>query len=253
MAKVNVPAIEVARAYLIAELSKIFSREKFQGELRKGINELPEKEIWRLLEALSFTYRLNGVFWSIGDSGLIWEKKKINCGKLMLTGMSPQIDRVTHSEVIQNNPLKFRDYLIKYFKKHPKDDPDGLGQFRPKDAPIKYPTIFLIRKEKKLYLLDGSNRMMACLLKGNEAMTAYVGKRVKAEKRKLGDSTFLLLRKIYETGDASLKRAVLLVTKELMVKSSDGRKAVKTYWVDHVRDKKLRKAGECLFLDAGKK
>lgn len=246
----NIPAIEVARAYLLAELSRIFPEDNLQNQQEENLGKLSEKEAWRLLEALSFTYRLNGVFWSISDDGNVWNKEEVNCGDLVLTGMNPQVDKVTRSKTIQNNPLKFRDYLIAYFKKFPNSDPEGLGQFRPKGQTIKYPTIILIAKDEKLFLIDGSNRLMAHLLNGNDTINAYIGKKTKVGKPKLGDSTFWLLRRVYEKSDEVTKQAVLKVSTELVRASSDGKEAVETYWMSHVKDEKIKEIGRQILSKA---
>ena len=248
----TIPAIEIAKAYLLAELNKILPGDNFQNGLEDSIGKLSEQRVWRLLEALSFTYRLNGVFWSISDDSYVWNKEEVSCDSLVLTGMNPRVDIVTHSETIQNNPLKFRDYLITYFKKFPSSDPEGLEQFRPKGIVIKYPTILLIVKDEKLLLLDGSNRLMAHLLNGNSTINAYVGKKVKDGKMKLGDSTFWLLRHVYEKGDEKTKQSVLTVIKELVNSSSDGKNAVETYWISHARDEKLKEAGKQILLEVSK-
>ena len=252
MTKVAIPAIEIAKAYLLAELSKIFPGDNFQNSLEDNIGKLPDQDVWRLLEALSFTYRLNGVFWSISDDSYVWNKEEVSCDSLVLTGMNPQVDRITHSETIQNNPLKFRDYLITYFKKFPDSDPEGLGQFRPKGEVIKCPTIILTAKDEKLLLLDGSNRFMAHLLNGNNTINAYIGRKVKDGKMKLGDSIFWLLRHVYEKGDETTKQSVLTVIKELVNAISDGKDAVETYWISHVRDEKLKEVGKQILLEISK-
>lgn len=248
----NIPTIEIAKAYLIAELSKIFSEDNMQNGLEDGIAKLPKSEIWRLLEALSFTYRLNAVFWIVSDDSFVWSKEEIDCNKLLLTGMGPKIDKAIHSDRINRNPLKFRDYLIEYFKKHPDDDPEGLEQFKPKGIKIKYPIILVTEREGKFPLLDGSNRLMAHLLAGNKTITAYVGRKVKAGKMKLGDSSFLLLRQVYEKGDDITKQAVITIVKELVKASSDGENAVETYWIAHSRDEKLKEVDKQILVEVSK-
>ncbi|MHC1716703.1 MAG: hypothetical protein AB9915_02355 [Candidatus Dojkabacteria bacterium] len=251
MAK-TIPSVEIAKEYILVELSKIFPEDNIQKELNENVHKLSEKEVWRLLEALSSAYRLNGVFRSISDDSYIWSKEEVNCGDLVLTGMNPQVDKITYSEAIQNNPLKFRDYLVKYFEKFPTSDPEGLEQFRPKGKEIKFQTIILISNDEKLQLLDGSNRLIAHLLNGNNTISAYVGRKVKVGKMKVGDSAFWLLRHVYEKGDEATKQAILTVVKELINISSDGKEAVETYWVSHVRDEKLKEVGKQILLETKK-
>lgn len=242
-------ALDAARIYIVAELSKIFSRDEAQEELARGVNSLSEKETWRLLEALSFSYRLNGMFWYLSDDGYEWRIEEIEVARVTLTGMNPIIDAITHSDAVQNDPTKFRDYLLNYFKEHPKDDPKKLNQLRPSGKPIRYPTIFLKEDEGKLKLLDGSSRFIAYLLKGDTTVKTIIGKKTKEGKPRFGDSTFLLLRKMYEKGSKEEKESILGVVKKLMHECSDGRSAVENYWVAHARDEETKKAGERLTQD----
>jgi len=244
MSTANVSAEEVAKSYLVAELSKILPGESSQKELEQNIAQMKTKDMWRMLEAMSFTYRLNGIFWAISDDGLLWSREEIDCSGITLTGMSPQIDKVTHSDNVGQNPIKFRDYLIEYFKKHSNDEHEGLSQFRSRKIEIKHSTIIVLEKEDKLLILDGSNRLMAHLLSGEDDISAYVGRRSRPGKMRLGDSTFWLLRRVYEKGGEPTKKAVLTVVKELIKASSDGKNAVKTYWISHARDETLKKVGK---------
>lgn len=253
MTQVSIPASNVAKYYLISELSKIFKSENIQNEIRETIDRLSEKELWRFLEALSFSYRLNGIFWKISDSSFVWYKENVHCKDLVLTGMNPNIDKITYSKLIRNNPIKFRDYLISYFRDNPDEDPKSLNQFRPSGLVITHPTIILEEKEKQLYLLDGSNRLIAQLLAGKKMVNAYVGRKIKVGKPRIGDSTFWLLRKVYEESDEINKSAVLKVVKQLIKTSHDGEEAVRTYWIDHVSDKKLKSVGEQILRELNEK
>jgi hypothetical protein len=246
MAK-NIERLDAAKIYMTAELSKIFSAEKIQDELTKELGVLSEKELWRFLEALSFTYRMNEMFRYLSDSSFTWREEEVGCRKLTLTGMNPEVDKVTHGSIVRNDPLKFRDYLLDYFKNHPNNDPEGLGQFRPSGKPIQYPTIFLREENGKLNLLDGSNRLVATLLQGGLKINAIIGMRTSDGKPRVGDSTFWLLRHLYEQGDVNEKRSVISITKQLIQTSSDGKDAIKEYWIRHApEDSEIRKIGESL-------
>lgn len=250
MSNSNVTVEEVAKYYLISELNKILPGESTQKELEENISKMSTKEMWRLLEALSFTYRLNGIFWRLSDDGLIWSKENIDCNNVVLTGMNPSIDKVTHTDVVSRNPLKFKDYLLEYFKKHPENDPEDLGQFRPRKFEITYPSIIVLEEEGKFLMLDGSNRLMAQVMGGENSVSAYVGKRSKPGKMRIGDSTFWLLRRVYEKGDEETKQAVLTVIKRLIEASSDGKSAVETYWIEHARDETIKQVGEKLIEES---
>lgn len=241
---------EVVKKYLLSELSKIFSGDEFQIELERGIDSLSEKALWRLLEALSFNFRLNGMFWCLSNNGFVWREEEVDCAQLTLTRMNPDIDAVTHSESIQNSPIAFRNYLISYFENHPDDDPEHLGQFRPSGKSIQYPFIFLLEEEGKLKLLDGSNRLIAHISKGENKIRAFIGKKIREENSRIGDSVFWLLRRLYErTEDKEEKSSILSVVKMLIKSSSDGFDAVQNYWIKHAKTEEVKKVGQKLISE----
>ena len=70
---------------------------------------------------------------------------------------------------------------------------------------------------------------------------------------RIGDGIFLLLLKMiyekkYENENESkkMKQAALTITRRLMTDSSDGEDAVKTYWIEHAKNKETKQAGENL-------
>jgi hypothetical protein len=238
--------LTIARTYLLAETSKIFTSDSIQPELAAGIENLSKKQVWRLLEALSVTYRLNPMFRYLSDTGYSWREESVDISTLTLTNMNPAIDAVTYSPAIDHDPLKLRDYLLEYFKVHPQTDPLGLEQFRPAGKKIQYPAIYLEEIDGKLKMLDGSNRVMATLLQGNTTIHAFIAKRTKAGKPWIGDNTFFVLQKLYERSNDADKVLIISMVKLLMRESADGRDAVKNYWVDHVKDEEGKKIGRAL-------
>lgn len=246
----NIDALDAAKIYIVAELSKIFSAENLQNGLVEGVHTLSEKQIWRLLEALSFTYRLNSMFWCLGDTSFSWREEEVDCTRLTLTRMNPYIDIVTHRDDIQGDPIKFRDYLIQYFRDNPDSDPEHLGQFRPSEKTIQYPVIFLKEEEGKLYLLDGSNRLVAHLLKGGNVINAIIGTKTQEGKPRIGDSTFWMLSRAFEKcATPEEKSAILSTVKIILGSSSDGAKAIQEYWIDHSKNEETKKAGRELLLE----
>jgi hypothetical protein len=250
----NVSPIEVGKYYLKVELSRIFP-EKARDFIEAGVERLDKEEFWRFLEALSFSHRLNSVFWCVSDDSFSWSEERIQTKKTILTGMNPTINKIIYSKEISQDPLKFRDFLLKYFEKHKNnDDPKELGRFRPREKSIVYSKILIREEEGKLYIIDGMNRFIAQLLGEKKEIVAFIGRKSRKGKQMIGDSTFLLLRKAYERGNEEEKKAVLKVVEKLMKMSSDGESAVRNYWVKHIRDKKeLKKAGLLLLKRAKEK
>lgn len=236
----------VGKYYLKAEFSKLFTDSSVRESLDNRIDALTEQEFWRLLEAMSFSYRLNGMFWFISDESYEWSEEEWLIGDLTLTGMHPHIDQVIFSAEIQQDPIKFRDHLQRYFIEHPDDDPLGLDQFRPSDRTINYPIITVRENEGKILLLDGSNRFIANLLQGEEKVRAYVGRQVREGKQRIGDSTFWLLLRLWRNASTEDRSAIETVTRLLISQSSDGESAVRSYWVDHATEEELKEVGRKL-------
>ncbi|MBU4430749.1 hypothetical protein KKB16_01375 [Patescibacteria group bacterium] len=245
-----VDPVEVGKYYLKAEFSKIFSESgSVKKVVEKTIEEMSEHDYWRMLESLSFSFRLNSMFWLVGNSKYSWSLEERDIADISLTGMNPSIDNITYSKEISNNPLKFNNYLVKYFKKHPKEDPHSLEQFRNLERKVIYPTITLKESEGRIFMVDGSNRLMNLVRNGAKQVKAYIARETNPKgKMKIGDSTFYLLRVLYEKADINSRNSILNTVEILMDEASDGEKAVRTYWVEHVRDKELRQVGKKLLL-----
>ena len=246
--RAEVSRVEVGKYYLKAELCRVFPGPKsFRKTIDSQIDSIEEFEFWRFFEALSFAYRLNYVFHYVGNSSYSWNEERWSISNLTLTGTNPEINAITYSPEIERSPLKFRDYLKKYFFEHPKDDPQNLGQFRPEKKAVFFPKILLREEDGKILLLDGSNRLISLMFAGKESVEAFVGrKNGKEEKPRIGDSTFLLLRNLYVNSDEKVKAATIKVTRKLIEMSTDGKGAVENYWIRHSSDEALRKVGRML-------
>jgi hypothetical protein len=253
--RANVTPEEVGRYYIKSELSRIFpGPAEFRAIMDKRVDELEGEEFWRLFEALSFSFRLNGVFHFVGNSGFSWGEEKWKISQLTLNRVNPDINAVTYSAGIGRSPIKFRDYLREYFADHPQDDPKKLGQFRPNDNPVNYPRVLLREENGEITLLDGTNRLMKLMFLSQKEVVAFVGRKTGKEGRvRIGDSTFLRLRNLYEKGDKNQKAAVLKVVRMLLDISLDGSSAVENYWVRHARDETSRGVGKRLLKSKPRK
>lgn len=79
---------EVIRYYIESELGNIVSGDNWQPS-----TALEGKDLERLLEALSFTFRANGIFDVIQSGQYIWQKRQVKLDEILLTGMGEFIDR----------------------------------------------------------------------------------------------------------------------------------------------------------------
>jgi hypothetical protein len=103
---------EIARYYLASEIDNAVNGNNLQVR-----PDLSEKDLWRLLEAFSHTYRANGVFHFLTDQGFDWYQTNIPVERIAMTGMSPSLNKLIQSDRINRDPIKLRDYLHSYFQR----------------------------------------------------------------------------------------------------------------------------------------
>lgn len=244
----NVTQLEVAKYYLKVEFTKLFPDASLET-IQSGIDNLKDKNIYPLLEAMSFTYHLNGVFYNLTKEGYIWNEETWDVSELILTGMDPNVNKVIFSDEVNGDALKFKKYLRNYFENNTVSDPEGLFSYMPSSKEIYFPKLLMKEKDGKVLMLDGSHRLTEMLLNDVETVHAFVGHPViskKEEDRKvhMGGSTFIMLTIAYKNGNAEERNAVLTVVRQLIKRSLDGKDQVQKYWVDRQRDEEVKKAGE---------
>lgn len=240
----RVSAVEVGKYYLKAEFGRIFPEDLVRESLDQRIEGLAELEFWRLLEATSDTFRINGVFRLVGEEGNIWNEELWDPQKLTLAAMNPDIDRVTHLPEIGQDPARFVNYLSSYFADHPDDDPEHLNQFRKDDRVIRYERVLLREEGGKISMLDGSNRLIKMLFEGKKEVTAFIARKTNESGRyRLGDSTFVFLRTLYYSASEEERVVLFKLIKRVMEETLNGRGSIQNYWVDHIEDKRLKQLG----------
>lgn len=248
MESIKLSQLEVAKYYLKVEFTKLFPDASLEV-IESGISNLKDKNVFPLVEAMSFTYRLNGVFYSITMDGYEWEEEQWDISKLILTGMDANVNKVIFSDEVQGDPIKFKNYLINYLQTNKELDPEGLFSYKPSGNPINFPKLIMKEKEGKILMLDGSHRLVEMLLNDEKTVHAFVGHPVSTEKdstRKvcIGSSTFILLTIAYKNGTNKEKNAVLTVAKQLIKNSLNGLTEFQKYWIDRQRDPEIKKAGQ---------
>ncbi len=246
----HVPATAVARYYLEVEFSKLFKVDtsEIAEVITKSLQELSENSVWALLEAMSFTYHLNGVFYKVSKENYSWHEEVWQIKDVILTGMDQKANKVIFSEEVNGDPVKFKSYLQNYFKTVGTKDSEGLLSYKPSNKDVRFKKLLMIEEQGKLKMLDGSHRLVEMFLTGSEEITAYVG-HPKSEtlertaKARVGNSTFILLTILFKQGTESEKKAVMTVTNQLLKNTTDGKDAVQKFWVDRQRDEEIKSAG----------
>jgi hypothetical protein len=228
---------EVARYYIECELDNIIMGENIQ--LRK---DTYSSNISRLLEALSFTYRANGVFDYIESGKYRWEKRIVTPDEITLTGMGEHLTDIIYSDEVQKSPLKFVDYI----KSHPGDD--RFSELHPRTIPQSRQMVILREDEGVLKMLDGSHRLLSMVMNGVKGMNAYVAVVATDDaKPVIGDAIFLRLRKLWQQTEDPLFRDSIENTIVGMIKAtSNGEQSVNAYWIKMAPNEKIRITGQLL-------
>src|ERR1700704_1368169 len=117
----DVDRLRLARYYLESELPTIINTtsQHVSEAIGKSIDNLSPAQVWRLLEAVSSTYRVNGVFLLITDRSVNWQEVDLPLDAITMTGTKPHINEIVYSSKIQRNPRQFAAFLKDYFKNHP--------------------------------------------------------------------------------------------------------------------------------------
>jgi hypothetical protein len=246
----NLAKTEVAKYYLEIEFSKLFKNVATEL-INETISNLSENKVWALLEAMSFTYHLNGVFFKLSKEGYFWNEEIWNVEDLLFTGMDSNVNKVIFSKEINGDAVKFKNYLLNYFETYKDNDPEKLFSYKPTGKPMEYTKLIATEKEGKIAMLDGSHRLTEMLLNGIKEVNIFVGHPTdeipEKDKRYLvGSSTLILLTILYKQGNEEEKKAVLTIVQELIDKTLDGKEATRKYWVERMKDDEIRNAGETL-------
>lgn len=243
---VGVDRTEIARTYLRAELPTIISstHPAAPDVINSSVADLDGKQLWRLLEALSFTYRINDVLSWITSTGVDWYETKLPINAIKLGGMAPHINAVTHSPTINRNPRKFAAYLDTYFTAHPHTDPQHLGEFRRTGGPIHHTMLLTCEHKDGITTLDGAHRLTELARAGTKTIRAYSAVRTRKGTHMTGDATFATLASLFEHTGNHHRDKITDVALMLARESTDGPQAVEDYWITHPQSKRLKKAGK---------
>ncbi len=247
----NISAIDVAKYYLEVEFHKLFegqSRE-FVESIVNTIQNLSESKTWALLEAISFTYHINGVFYKISRDKYVWNEEVWSVKDLVLTGMDSKANKVIFSEEVNGDAMLFKQYLLNYFATADPSDPEGLFSYKPKNEEIIFNKLIMTEEKGEIRMLDGSHRLIEMLLTDVEEVVAYVGHPTdefseESQRVRIGNSTFIMLTIMFKRGNPEEREAVLTLVRQLIDYSLDGRDAVQRFWIDQQRDEEILEAGE---------
>jgi len=224
-------------------------------DVAAGIDALTDTQLWRMLEALSYTYRVNGMWRMLSDPAHHWIDIEVPVDLPVLTGLGKaHVDRFVRSKAIGRNPVRFAEHLAAYFAEHGRRDPEGLAEFRPKRVPAARARIVVARRRDRFLMRDGSHRLLSLVQSGATTVRAYCAlSNGTASAPMMGDAVAVTLNRLLvedATNDAD-RSAILRVTELLAASSHDGRSAIERYWTELSPHKLVRSEGQALLERLG--
>lgn len=197
--------LDVARYYLKSELGYALPELGRTTDFDE-IDAKQEDEIMRLGEALATYYRSNAVWFVIADPLFEWTEEEVPVSHVRMTGMGDDtsITDLIYSEQVQNNPIKLKLALSKYYSVH-RDDPYKV---KPNGKKIKLSKVLIVDYKGELRLLDGSHRFIEQLMSGKDRVTAYVARSSKQPsviRPMVGDGFFRVLARASKSVSAADK------------------------------------------------
>jgi hypothetical protein len=234
---INVDKDTVAKYYIECELDNIVTGENIR--LAEGLYHTNTS---RLLEALSFTYRANGVFDYLEGGQFQWNERVVSIDEITLGGMSPEITKVIYSDEVKQSPHK----LIEFVHNHPGDK--RFEEIQPRDVPENRQTLLLREEDGIIKMLDGSHRFLAMAMSGKTSFRAYIATATHNEaKPMIGDTVFLRMRRLWQkTTDPIFKASIEKTVVGMIRETSNGAHSVQIYWVDAAPNQEVRTAGKRL-------
>lgn len=240
----NVPRTDVARDYLAVELQNTLGHDlqSNMGDIGQSLAALDEHQVFRLLEAVSYTYRMNGAFHVISDQSYDWQQVEVPLESVRMTAMNPDLNEVIFSEEVRRNPAKMAEFILK------NQDIWQYDKLRPRDAVLPSSNLIVVEKSDGLDIMDGNHRAVAAAALGVGSVRAFMGVRNGSEsKHMVGDSVFLTLRLQYEKlSDGPERQAILATCESLAGSSTDGVQALRRYWLDNSLCADTTRAGKLM-------
>ncbi len=245
----NVDRREVAREYLKGEFARWFvSKAQSVGRaIDQMVDSLEDGELWRLLEGIGASFRLNAVFFEITDEGVDWHDLELPIGAIRMSGIDRTVDKVLGSKAIGWDPLRFADWL--------RDNPcpltseeveSNFDEFRPRKGGVRHPMITVVESNNRLTMRDGSHRLIAQALEGRETTRAFVAVPNGKRHRSMGgDAIYIRLLSVGLPKTRRPKdRDTLVAAAELIARSSsDGLHSLEELWYPWQRKLAVKRLG----------
>ena len=222
----------VAEQYSKLEFRKIFSDVKdkkiwlrLDRSLEKFIERDGETSFWNLVAAISEGWQVNNVYYITSNTKYAWKLQNIPIEKIILTGMSPIIDKYIIRK-FNGDPLKF----VKAWHNDKKMRKEILktGYYFHKERDY-FPVLFF-QSGEKFKVFDGMHRTILALINGKKKIKAWVGYEVNPKGKPLISTNrcwFLSnIHKVAKVKNIELERSIIKIGKEIIVNFRNGKKVL---------------------------
>jgi hypothetical protein len=219
----------IAEQYLKHEFRKIFHDikekniwERLDRSIAGFIKREGEVSFWSLVASVSEGLKLKHVFHIISDTKYKWELKNISLDELVLTGMSPDIDKYT-IEKCERSPRNF----IQAWKVDKKiRQKIKLQEYSERDH---FP-IFVYQAQDGYHVFDGMRRTLLALTKEKKSIKAWVGRGINIEGKPLisADRCYFLAN-IYtrsKNKNKKLEESIIKIGQEIVGNYRNGREVL---------------------------
>lgn len=225
-------ALLVAQQYLQHEFRKIFydiKNPKIWNKLDKSINNYAKREgegsFWLLVASISEGWKLKEIYNITSSTKYKWKLREIPVSKIILTGMSPTIDKYTIKKY-KRNPLAFARAWKKDKKMRKEILDTGFSRHKERD---RFP-VLVFQTRDGFQVFDGMRRTLLALINKKDKIRAWVGYNVNPRGKSLisGDRCYFLSN-IYtrsKNKDKNLEKSIIRIGKEIIAQHRNGKETL---------------------------
>lgn len=222
-------ALLIAQQYLKHEFRKIFNDiknpaiwKKLDKSIENFVKRENEKSFWDLVAAISEGWKLKSVFRILSNTRYQWRLCELPLEKIVLTGMSPAIDRYTIKK-FNCNPIAFAEAWQRDKKMRQAILKTGpLGPHKERDH---FP-ILVFQAKDGFHVFDGMRRTLVALINSRKKIKAWVGYSVNpGGKSLISSNRCYFLSNIYtiaKNPDKELEKSITRIGREIAANYRNG-------------------------------
>jgi hypothetical protein len=175
-----------------------------------------------LTAAISEGWKIKDIFYIVSSTKYKWKLQQFHLSKIVLTGMSPVIDKYTIKK-FNRNPLAFAKAWKKDKKMREEILKTGFSSHKERDN---FP-ILVFQTDDGFHVFDGMRRTLLALINNQDKIKAWVGYKTNPKGKSLiSTNRCYFLSNIYERSekqDKELEKSIIRVGKEIIFNHRNGK------------------------------